>query len=113
MFSECMQSPEKKDAIKKALQESIMMRKAIFSVIIGDQYGNVEYVKKIANGIDYDNFDQYWSLLEEKSEELVESLFSNEIRKKLEEAPGAASRKMMAQCYLECFFTPYLVLDNQ
>ena len=113
LFSECMQSPEKKDAIKKALQESIMMRKAIFSVIIGDQYGNVEYVKKIANGIDYDNFDQYWSLLEEKSEELVESLFSNEIRKKLEEAPGAASRKMMAQCYLECFFTPYLVLDNQ
>ena len=113
LFSECMQSPEKKDAIKKVLQESIMMRKAIFSVIIGDQYGNVGYVKKIADKIDYDNFDNYWAVLQEESKHITESLFSEEIRKRYEESPKALSNKIIAKCFLECFFTPYLVLDNQ
>ena len=74
-FAECMQSTEKKDAIKKVLQGSKLMREAVISVVLGSLDSNAKETEMIvgAGKLDYDNFDSYWSRLEEISKGLTEN----------------------------------------
>lgn len=110
-FSESMQSPQKREDIKKALQESKMMRKGVVSLIIGTRYGNHKNIDKIVEKFDYDNFDRYWTDLQEISIGLTEEIFPGD-KQRMEGSPTAKAQETMGKCYLECFFTPYLVLDN-
>ena len=106
LFSESMQSPQKREDIKKALQKSKLMRKGVVSLIIGTRYGNHKNIDKIVEKFDYDNFDRYWADLQEISKGLTEEIFPGD-----KSSPSKA-QATMGKCYLECFFTPYLVLDN-
>jgi hypothetical protein len=111
LFSDCMQLSQKKEVIEKVLQESKLMRKAIITLIIGARYGNRKNIEKNAEGLDYDNFGKYWLNLQEISKGLTDEIFPGD-KQRMEGLPTAATQATMGKCYLECFFTPYLVLDN-
>lgn len=113
LFSDCMQPPQGQD-IKKVLQDSKLMREAVVSLMIGDGSRDVSiYVKEYNQRLNYDNFEAYWVTLQEISKNLTKQIFPRMTMLDKYSPEEKQAGKLNAQCYLECFFTPYLDLNNK
>ncbi len=109
LFSDSVQDPQKSKTIKKVLQESKLMRKAVLSLLIAGPWCNrhmTHYVKKYDQKLDYNNFDKYWPVLQEMSKTLIQEVFRRMKKEYLEKCPVAVRKdsELAGQCFIECFF---------
>jgi len=111
-FQDSMDNPEYKKIIKEQLKKHIALRKAIIPLFVKHQAtrGDIDrFVKKYESQLDYNDFDKYWQALEKISKNLIQDLFASIGEPKLQQYTSEQidNSKLAAQCYLECFFTPW------
>ncbi|OGV35484.1 MAG: hypothetical protein A2020_02405 [Lentisphaerae bacterium GWF2_45_14] len=117
-FQDNMDDPESKEVIKEQLKKHIALRKAIIPLFVRNEAtrGDIDrFVEKYESQLDYNDFDKYWPALEKISKNLIPDLFTSLGRPNLQlyTAEQIENSKLAARCYLECFFTPYLDLNNK
>jgi hypothetical protein len=118
LFETCLSDPEFKKIIKEQLKKHIALRKAVIPLFFrkNARRGDIDrFVKKYESQLDYNDFDKYWQALGKISKNLIPDLFTSLGRPnlKLYTSEQIENSKLAGQCYIECFFTPHLYLNNK
>jgi len=118
LFESCLSDPKSKEIIKEQLKKHIALRKAVIPLFIRTDATRRDidrFVKEYESQLDYNDFDKYWPALEKISKNLIPDLFTSLGRPNLQlyTAEQIENSKLAARCYLECFFTPNLDLNNK